>query len=297
MAKTDSMPALPEPAEVRSLPIDTRGLIRVGARPGFLDYLIQLWDHRQFIFYDAKARVQSGNRRDRLGSAWLVLNPVFNGLTFFLIFGLLLGTGKGIENFIGYLIIGVFIFQMSSRAITNGARSIQGNRAVIQAFNFPRATLPVAVNLRELLAGIPVIISMLVLILLFPPTEAVTPLWLLIIPALLLQTLFNLGVGLILARVISTVNDITHLLNFAMRVWMYGSGVFFSFDSFIEHETLLAIVKLNPLYVVLDIMRDCTLYATVPEWQSWAVLTVWGLAAVVVGFVYFWKAEESYGRE
>ncbi|GAB3548515.1 ABC transporter permease [Arthrobacter tumbae] len=297
MSQSDSRLPLPGPAAIQSMPIDTRGLIRVGARPGFLDYLIQLWDHRQFVFYDAKARVQSGNRRDRLGSAWLVLNPVFNGLTFFLIFGLLLGTGRGIENFVGYLIIGVFIFQMSSRAITNGARSIQGNRAVIQAFNFPRATLPVAVNLRELLAGIPVILSMLVLVLLLPPTEGITFLWLLIIPALLLQTLFNLGVGMILARIISTVNDVTHLLNFAMRVWMYGSGVFFSFDSYIEDKTLLAIVELNPLYVVLNIIRDCVLYATVPEWQSWAILTVWGLAAVVVGFIYFWKAEESYGRE
>lgn len=297
MTGIEQRQALPAPAEIQSVPIDTRDLIRVGARPGFLDYLIQLWDHRQFIVYDAKARVQSGNRRDRLGSAWLVLNPVFNGLTFFFIFGLLLGTGRGIENFIGYLIIGVFIFQMSSRSIVNGARSIQGNRAVIQAFNFPRATLPMAVNLRELLAGIPVILAMLVLILLLPPTEAVTPLWLLIVPALLLQTMFNLGVGMILARVVSTINDVVHLLSFAMRVWMYGSGVFFSFDAYIENRTLLTIVELNPLYVVLQIIRECVLYARVPEWQSWAVLALWGLTALTIGFVYFWRAEESYGRE
>ncbi|WP_299167692.1 ABC transporter permease [uncultured Arthrobacter sp.] len=297
MAKIGSQPALPEPAAVQSMPIDTRGLIRVGARPAFVDYLIQLWDHREFIFYDAKARVQSGNRRDRLGSAWLVLNPVFNGLTFYFIFGVLLGTSRGIENFIGYLIIGVFIFQMSARAITNGARSIQGNRAVIQAFNFPRATLPIAVNVREILAGVPVILAMLVLILLFPPTEAVTPLWLLVIPALFLQTVFNLGVGLILARVISTINDVTHLLSFAMRAWMYGSGVFFSFDQFIENDTVLSIVQLNPLYVVLDIVRDCVLYATLPEWRSWAILSVWGLGVLAVGIVYFWRAEESYGCE
>ncbi|WP_028279905.1 ABC transporter permease [Arthrobacter sp. H5] len=290
-------PALPEPAQIRSFPVDTRGLIRVGARPGFLDYLVQLWDHREFIFYDAKARVQSGNRRDRLGSAWLILNPVFNGLTFYLIFGLLLQTGRGIANFIGYLIIGVFIFQLSSRAITNGARSIQSNRAVIQAFNFPRAALPIAVNIRELLAGVPVILAMLVLILLFPPGEEITGLWLFVVPALLLQMVFNLGVGLVLARVISTINDVTHLLSFALRVWMYSSAVFFSFDNLIVNETVLAIVKLNPLYLVLDIMRDSVLYAMVPEWQSWAVLTVWALGAVILGFIFFWKAEESYGRE
>ncbi|MCC9145767.1 MULTISPECIES: ABC transporter permease [unclassified Arthrobacter] len=283
-------------AAVQPLSVDIRGLQRVGARPGFVDYLVQVWNYRQFIAYDAKSRVQSGNRRDRLGSAWLILNPVLNGLTYFLIFGLLLNTGGGIENFIGYLVIGIFLFQFSSRSITNGARSIQQNRAVIQAFSFPRATLPISVNLRELLANIPVLIVMMLIVLLVPPTEDITWRWLLIIPALALQWIFNLGVGLILARVVSKVNDVVHLLSFALRAWMYGSAVFYSFERFVDHPMLLQVLELNPLFTVLDIVRDCLLYAQVPSWQSWAVLTCWALGALGVGAVYFWRAEETYGR-
>ena len=63
-------------AAVQPLSVDLRGLQRVGARPGFVDYLVQIWNYRHFIAYDAKSRVQSGNRRDRLGSAWLILNPI-----------------------------------------------------------------------------------------------------------------------------------------------------------------------------------------------------------------------------
>ena len=143
----------PEPAAVQPLSVDMRRLTRVGSRPAFLDYLVRLWDFRQFIFYDARARVQSGTRRDRLGSAWLLLNPVFNGLTYYLIFGLLLKTSRGIENFVGYLVVGIFVFQFSSGAITAGARSIRNNKSVVQAFNFPRAALPIGANVRELLSG------------------------------------------------------------------------------------------------------------------------------------------------
>ena len=285
-----------DPAAVQPLSVDIRNLTRVGARPGLVDYLIQVWNYRHFIAYDAKSRVQSGNRRDRLGSVWLILNPVLNGLTYYLIFGLLLNTGGGIENLIGYLVIGIFLFQFSSRAITNGARSIQQNRAVIQAFSFPRATLPIAVNLRELLANIPVFIVMLLIVLLIPPTEEITWKWVLIIPALALQWIFNLGVGLILARIISKVNDVVHLLSFGLRAWMYASAVFYSYERFIDHPTLLRIVELNPLFNVLDIVRDCLLYAQLPSWQSWAVLTCWALGALAVGTVYFWRAEETYGR-
>ena len=44
-----------------SVPVNLVRLSKVGQRPDFLDYLVQLWDRRSFIFFDARARVQSGN--------------------------------------------------------------------------------------------------------------------------------------------------------------------------------------------------------------------------------------------
>jgi len=249
------------------------------------------------MVYDARARVQSGNKRDRLGSAWLLLDPLLNGIGYFLIFGLLLGASRGIENFIGYLIIGVFLFQMSSRAIVSGARVIPTNRNVIQAFNFPRATLAVAVNIRELLANIPVIIMMLLMILVIAPAEEITWRWLLLVPAVGLQLVFNLGAGLLLAPLVAKVNDVVHVISFAMRFWMFASCVMFSIDRYDSVPIIKAIVEANPLYLVLDIVRSSVLYAQTPGWQSWAGLAAWALGTVVVGMLAFWKGEESYGRD
>lgn len=293
MTTTDQ--TLPAPV-VQDVPVDLRQLQRVGARPAFLDYLVQLWDFREFIFYDARARVQSGTRRDKLGSAWLLLNPIFNGLTYYVIFGLLLGTGKGIPNFIGYLVVGMFMFQMTSGAITNGARSVQQNRALVQGFSFPRAALPIGVNVRELLANVPLILAMLLIVLVVPPTEIISWKWLLVIPVIGLQFVFNLGLGMILARIISRVHDVTHLLPFALRALMYLSAIFFSYERFIKHPMILNIMEANPMFIIIDITRDCVLYDRLPSWHSWIVLTAWALGAMVVGTVFFWKAEESYVR-
>ncbi|WP_247042190.1 ABC transporter permease [Arthrobacter rhizosphaerae] len=288
---------LPEPAGIQPLSVDMRKLSRVGSRPGFLDYLVQLWDFRQFIFYDARARVQSGTRRDRLGSAWLLLNPIFNGLTYYLIFGVLLQTSQGIENFVGYLVVGVFLFQFSSGAITAGARSIRNGKSVVQAFNFPRAALPLGANIRAVLSAVPLILGMLLFIVVFPPAETISWLWLLVVPAVLLQGVFNLGIGMILARVIARVHDVTHLLPFALRAWMYASAVFYSYERFITDPTLLEVLKLNPLFNVIDIVRSCVLYDTLPAWESWASLACVAMAALLVGFFFFWKGEETYGRD
>lgn len=274
--------------------VDLRKVSRVGAKPPLLDYLVSLWNYRHFMVYDAKARVQTGNSRDRLGSAWLLLDPLLNGLAYFAIFGLLLGASRGVENFIGFLIIGIFLFQMSSRAILNGARVIRSNQNVIQAFNFPRATLAVAVNIRELLANLPVVIMMLLLVLVLAPAEEITWRWLLVLPAIFLQVLFNLGAGLLLAPMVAKVNDLVHVISFGMRFWLFASCVMFSIERYNAVPWLKAIVEANPLYLLLTIVRESVLYAQTPAWQSWAGLAAWALGTLVVGFLFFWKGEETY---
>ncbi|WP_245953544.1 ABC transporter permease [Arthrobacter silvisoli] len=277
--------------------VNLRGLRRVGARPPLLDYLVSLWDYRHFVYYDAQARVQTGNEQDKLGRAWLVLSPLLNGLMFYLIMGVLLKSGHGIENFVAYLVIGVFLFQMSSRAISVSSRAIAGNKNVIHAFQFPRASLVLAANLRELFANIPVLITMLVLVIILPPAEEISLRWLMLVPVVGLQFLFNLGLGLILARLVSMFNDVNQLISYVLRLWMYMSCLFFSIDKFDSVPWLKGVMEYNPLYNVVHLARECVLYGSLGSWRAWAILALWSLATLAIGMVFFWKGEESYGRE
>lgn len=279
-----------------SVPVNLVRLTKVGQRPDFLDYLVQLWDRRSFIFFDARSRVQSGNDKTHLGTAWLVLTPVLNGLSFYLIFGVLLGTGKGIDNFIGYVLIGTFTFQMSTRSILGGAKSLTSNTSMIRAFQFPRASLPIAVNVRELLSNIPVTIVMLLFVIFTAPAEEITWRWLLIVPAILLQFLFNLGIGMLLAPVLLKIPDLSHLLNFVVRFLMYVSAVFFAESRFGKYPVMRTIMDFNPIFQVIKIIRDSVLYDTTPAWRAWEVLALWALGSVAAGLFVFWRGEESYGR-
>ena len=188
------------------------------------------------------------------------------------------------------------MFQMTSGAIVNGSRSMQQNKSLVQGFSFPRAALPIGVNLRELLANIPLLIAMLLIVVMLPPAEPITWRWVLIVPVVAMQFIFNLGVSLILARVIARVHDVTHLLPFVLRFLMYLSAIFYSYDRFSHYPALMAAMQANPVFVMIDITRDCILYAVTPDWHSWAVLSAWSLGALIVGMVFFWRAEESYVR-
>ncbi len=219
-----------------------------------------------------------------------------SGLSFYLIFGVLLGTSKGIENFVGYLIIGVFTFQMTTRSILGGAKSLTSNTSMIRAFQFPRAALPIALNVRELISNVPVTIVMLLFIIFTAPAEEITWRWLLIVPAILLQFLFNLGFGMLLAPLILKVPDFSMLLSFVVRFWMYASAVFFAETRFDKYPIMSTIMDFNPVFQVIKIIRDSVLYDTTPSWRSWAVLALWALGSVAAGLFVFWRGEESYGR-
>src|SRR3954467_3568566 len=80
------------------------GLSVSGARPGLAEYTRQLWGRRHFINEFAKARTAAQYTQARLGQLWQVMTPLLNAAVYYLIFGLLIGTSKGIDNFIAYLV-------------------------------------------------------------------------------------------------------------------------------------------------------------------------------------------------
>ena len=238
----------------------------------------------------------SSTRGTLLGTVWLVLKPMLDGFMYFVIFGLLLRAGGGIRDFLGYLVVGVFLFQFTTQCVTNGARSLMAGQQLISSFTFPRAALPVACVVREVLTLAPLLGSMVVLLLAIPPLEVITWRWLLFPVVLALQITFTLGLTLVVARVTAKVPDFTHVLGFLLRFWLYGSAVFFSYERFVGHPRILEAMRANPMFIVLDMSRDVLLYGVTPDLRSWLVLLAWAAGGLVVGTVFFWRGEESYGR-
>jgi teichoic acid transport system permease protein len=272
------------------------GLVKVGADVAFTDYIKQLWQRRYFITGFARARIQSENARNRLGEVWLVLNPILNAAVFYLIFGVILKTSRGIENYVAFLITGVFFFTYLQRSITAGASSVSGNLGLIRAFHFPRAVLPFASTAKQLMQ---LGYSLVVLIIIVLVTgEPITSRWLLIPITVALLSFFAAGVALITARITTTFNDFTNLLPFLLRAWLYLSGVFFSIQAFSENLPGWAQTVL--LYQPGAVYLECARFSLLADYEAppwlFAAAAAWAVLAFVGGFVYFFRAEGRYGR-
>lgn len=274
-----------------------RPLAPVLRRPPLAEYAASLWGRRHFMLADSRARAFSGNRDMVLGNLWLVAKPLVEGALYFVIFGLILDASRGIENYPGFLLIGVFLFTYTARCATSGVGSMAASKNLLQSFSFPRAAIPLAVVIRETLSMIPVLASMVILLLVIPPHATVTWTWLLLPVVLILQLAFNAGLVLYVARLGLAIPDLKHVLTIGIRLWFYGSGVMFAIPQFVEHETALRVLQANPLYLVLSMSRGLLLDGTVPTVSSWLVLGTWALSTAMLGFVCFWQGETTYAQQ
>jgi teichoic acid transport system permease protein len=235
------------------------GLRPSAQRPTIWNYIAQLWRRRHFIIAFATARNIAMYTEAKLGQLWQVLTPVLNAGVYFLIFGLLLHINRGIPNYLAFLVTGVFIFNFTQRAFISTSSVIPTSLPLIRALQFPRASLPLAYVIIELQQ---MLLSMVVLaVIVLASGEPVTWYWLLVIPALLLQTIFNVGIGLLVARLGSQVNDFSQLLPFLMRTWLYVSGVLFSIGtlSLRTHRWLVVVLQLNPAALYITLVRNALL--------------------------------------
>jgi teichoic acid transport system permease protein len=304
-------------------------------RPPVPEYLAELWQRRHFIIAFATARNIALYTEARLGQLWQVLTPLLNAGVYFLIFGELLHINRGVPNYLGFVVTGVFVFNFSQRSFISTSAVMQDNIDLIRALQFPRAALPLGYVIIELQQ---VTLSLVVLVpVLLATGEPVTWYWLLAIPALALQTLFNIGCGMLVARMSAHVSDITQLLPFLTRTWLYVSGVIFSISTLDVSAAARSLLQVNPAALYITLMRNALMAsqresapgskpynkALCTTWQKlgqlkgapkkylydsaychsainpahlWYYAIGWAVLALVVGFFFFWRAETGYGR-
>jgi len=272
------------------------GLQRAGARLPVDEYTRRLWHRRWFVAAYATSSNAVGYEGNILGHAWQLLTPLLNIAVYYLIFGLLLNTNRGVPNYIAFLSVGVFVFTFCTTAMIAGSKSITGNLGLVRALQFPRAVLPVSVTLVQFLR---LVYSLLVLIPIVLITgEPITWRWILLVPAIALQAMFCLGLAFAVARLGAKVPDMAEILPFFTRVWMYASGVMFSVSVFAKgHPSWVgAVMNGNPATVYLTLARNALLRHNPASAGTWLLAVAWAFGTLAVSYLYFWRGEEEYGN-
>ena len=79
----------------------------------------------------------------KMGLVWSYINPFTRFLTFYFVFGIILGRGQ-IPHFAIHLFAGMVLVNLFTESFNSGTRSIMANKAVVQKMPLPREIFPIA---------------------------------------------------------------------------------------------------------------------------------------------------------
>ncbi len=269
-------------------------LFEVGRRPSTLGYIREMWRRRHFAAAMPLEEMRVQHMTSVLGNLWHILNPLLMTGVYFLVFGVVLGTDRGVDNFMAFLAIGVFQYHYTQKSVMAGSRSVVSNQGLIRSLTFPRAILPLASVIAQMIAFVPPLLVIFLIALL--TGETLTWTWALLVPLVVAQGFLNLGGALLFARLTHKIPDMENILPFLFRLVFYGSGVLYSVDRFIASGMGQMMFDLNPLYGYISMARWAIMGDSVSDTAVIAA-AVWTVVALVVGFFFFIGGEQEYANE
>jgi ABC-2 type transport system permease protein len=128
------------------------------APPSRTSGVLEVFRKRYLLRLIVRREIQARYAGTGFGLAWSYINPLTRFLTFYVVFGLLLGRGLGLENFAIHLFAGMVLVNYFTETVTAGTRSLLSNKGVIGKMALPREMFPVSSMLVSLWHTFPMVV-------------------------------------------------------------------------------------------------------------------------------------------
>jgi ABC-type polysaccharide/polyol phosphate export permease len=221
-------------------------------------------------------------RRSSIGAAWIFVNLAIMVLSIGFIYANLLGQDP--REFIPYLTIGLILWGYLTNSIVDGGNAFVHSEGYIR-----QISLPIYVYIFRFFVSISVttlitLVAFAVVAVIYRlPVGAGT---LLAIPGMLLVMITAFLLITIFAHLNARFRDIAHLASVGMQVLFYVTPVIYPARLLTDRARFSIVVELNPLYHLLEVVRQPLLTGAPATWQSYVVVLsivlVLGLASVIV---------------
>jgi teichoic acid transport system permease protein len=259
--------------------------------PALRPYLAALRDRRRLMWHLARTDLKAEHYDTAIGQLWVVLDPLLTAAVYFLFRSVVKPPGSAANRslILSHLVWGVFFFTYTNKAIMSGARSILGGRQLILNASFPRAALPIVSILKSVLDFLPTLLVYFVFHAILGQPWGIS---LLMLPVLiLLQTVFNMGFGMLLAPLMVFYRDTGGFLPYITRLWLYLTPVLYSIAEI--PSSLKAVLRFNPLYPLFGALEQ-TFTGKFPSSGYVLGFTAWAFGFFFLGAITFLARERDF---
>lgn len=246
--------------------------------------------YRDLILELVKKEIKVRYKNNILGYAWSILNPLAQALVFFVAFQLILKVD--IENYVLFLILGLFPWQWFLNSVATSSVSILNNANLIKKTVFPREYIIYAGVLNDtvhFILSLPVLALFLLIY-----NQPIQPQYLLLFPVLVLIQLFvTLGISLLVASVNVFFRDLERLVSIILNMMFYATPIVYALD--MVPNNLKYIIYANPLALLITNYRNIFLYGDV-NWRFLLLSAAYAVGIFVVGYITFNRLKPKFAE-
>jgi ABC-2 type transport system permease protein len=264
---------------------------------------------RRELFVNLTLRELRGKyKRSVLGWAWSLLNPLTTMLVYTAVFTVLganppKGDPSGLDSFAFFLMCGLIPYNFIANGLNGGILALLGNANLVKKTYFPREIL-VAASTSAALVQYLIELGLLVVALLFVG-NVVFPWIPIILVVVLFQTLFVLGIALVLSAGAVYFRDLQHLIGLLLQVWFFSAPIVYTqelVDQNLKDGSLASRIfdlnfALNPLVRFVDVYRDLMYNLRWPAAGDMAYIGVVSVLTLAVGFWAFGRLDGRLAEE
>lgn len=251
-----------------------------------------VWRYRGFVLGSVQREFQTKYRNSLLGAAWTVLNPLTMIIVYTVIFSEVMGSRlKGAENagtpfsYSIYLCAGALTWGFFSEITSRSQVVFLENANLIKKLQFPRICLPIIVVLNASVNFL-IIFSLFTIFLLMSGNF---PGWifLALLPVLLVQILFSIGLGMILGILNVFFRDVGQFFTILLQFWFWFTPIVYPLDTL--PEAVRPWMAWNPMAGVIGAYQTILVHGRAPDWAGLWPAIVLGLGCCVLGLKLFRK--------
>ncbi len=254
-------------------------------------FIKDLKKYKNYMLYATWAELKTEVINSYLGFLWMILEP----LAFMLIYTFIANVvfKSNVQYFPVFVFIGLSIWNFFNKMIVASVKLVATNRDTVTKVYLPKFVLllvKMGVNLFKM--GVSFL-----LVFLFMAIYRVPITWnvLWFIPIIITVILFTFGACTLVMHFGVFAEDLTNLINIAMRFIFYLTGVFFDLSTRIHNVVYRTILlDLNPLANFIFNMRNVLIYESAPV-GFWTLIWFFaGLGLSALGIRTIYKYENTY---
>jgi len=252
-----------------------------------IEELRELFRYRNLILQTVRRNLVIRYKRSVLGVAWTMLNPLGTTLILTFVFSNVFG---GVSQYAPYVLSGLLCWTFFSQTTSDSMANLIWGEGLLRRIYVPRTVFAVSAigtGLINLAIGlVPLLLVMLLTGMIPQPCALLLP-----IPTLFLA-MFALGVGLLLSTVAVYFADTVSMYAIALTAWMYMSPVIYTLERL--PQQFVWIIKLNPMYYLINLFREPIYYSQVPTLSEFLVAGAIATITLLVGWWVFTNKSDEF---